>query len=99
METFILSNEPLPDTGSTIALDFFDPKDRGSRGTRLPQRKEREGKITFNPDGCQIFSLSSQSEPDSAQITARDSIPGDLYLIRVPFTLHKMPGAGYYQEI
>lgn len=92
MKEIILSSEPLPDTSSTISLDFFDPKESGIRGTKLSERKGREGRITFNADGYQIFSLSSTSTPASG-------ISEDLYLIWLPFTLHKIPGTGHYEEI
>jgi hypothetical protein len=99
METLILSTEPLPDTGSAVTLDFFDPTELGLRGTRLPQRKEREGRITFNPDGCQIFTLSSGAGTALAQTDLWEKKQWDVYFISIPFTLHKVPGEGFYKEI
>lgn len=100
MERIILGSEPLPETETTITLDFFDPKNRDLRmGTGLPERQEREGKITFNPAYCKIFALASAFIPGSAAIPSQQERKQDFYLLTMPFTVHKAPGTGYYEEI
>src|SRR2546421_1266267 len=99
METFNLSSELLPDTKSTITFDTFNSEGDIRRGTEIPQRKEREGRITFNPDGCQIFSLQSGTGQVSSQMITQDRALWDFYLVVMRFTLHKVQGEGYYKEI
>jgi hypothetical protein len=56
-EILLLSNESLPETETTIALDILSAEGGTTRGHGLIQKKEMVGKITFNPDRCLVFSL------------------------------------------
>ncbi len=95
MEIIVLPADPLPETTTTISLPFFAPQDLHPRGnpTAIGRRKERDGKITFNPLGFQIYALT----PTPAIVSLSNEV--DFYLITMPFTLHELPGAGYYEEI
>lgn len=97
-DILLLSNEPLPVTDATVVLDIVSVEGGTRRGTRLIQKKELEGKITFNPDRCRIFSLPSTALT-SAHVIAPDRTQWDMYLIIIPFTLHTPPGERYYEEM
>lgn len=91
METIILDDDPQPDTESTIAFNFFDPKKHDLLGGDTPEKQGLEGKITFNPNGCQIFSLPP--------LENAGNIFGDRYLIHIRFTLHEVPERGLYERV
>src|SRR5947209_17398656 len=96
-EILVLSNEPLPETETTITLNILSAEGGATRGTRLIQKKELEGKITF--DRCQIFSLPTSPGSTSLRATTAGETQWDLYLIIIPFTLHKAPGDRQYEEM
>lgn len=91
METIILDDDPEPDTESTITFNFFDPKNHDLLGGDTPEKQGQEGKITFNPDGCQIFSLPP--------LENAGNIISDRYLIHIRFTLHEVPERGCYERV
>jgi nucleoside phosphorylase len=98
-EILVLSNEPLPETTSTITLEVFSSSSEGvTRRSGLLQKKELEGKITFNPERCLIYSLPPTGSP-APQVIAPDRTQWDLYLIIIPFTLHKPAEDRYYEEM
>ncbi|MEO6889176.1 MAG: hypothetical protein ABI456_07985 [Ktedonobacteraceae bacterium] len=95
----ILYDDPLPETDATITLDILsDVETENWRGTKLPQRKEREGKITFNPDSWLIFSLPP-SDAATSQVMVPDRTQWDLYLVDLSFTLHKPRDGRSYEEM
>jgi hypothetical protein len=98
MHDILLNNEPLPEIDSTITLDIFSEEGDATRGTKLIQKKELEGKITFNPKRCPIFSLPL-TDSVSSKVFTPDRTRWDLYLIIIPFTLHKPPSDRYYEEV
>jgi len=98
-KVLILSNAPLPETETTISLDILSTEEDATRGTRLIRKKELEGKITFNPDRCLIFSLPPSTGSSPSQVFMPDRSQWDLYLIIIPFTLHKPASDRYYEEM
>jgi len=98
-ETLLLTDEPLPESDATITLDILSSDGGGTRGAKLIQKKELEGKITFNHERCQIFFLPPSADPASSQALTPDRTQWDLYLIIIPFTLHKALGESYYEEM
>jgi TIR domain len=93
-DQIFLSNEPLPDADTSITLDIVSGGEttRGP-GEPLPQKKTLEGKITLNPQSCQIYALSSVAETGSLRAA------WDFYFVIMPFTLHEAPGHNYYQNV
>src|SRR5205807_1755462 len=79
-------------------LEILSAEGGATRGVKLIQKKELEGKVTFNPDRGLIFSLPSTGST-SSQVITPDRTQWDLYLIIIPFTLHKPPSDRYYEEM
>jgi len=98
-EILVLSHEPLAETEATITLDILSAEGDTRRGTKLIQKKELAGKITFNPERCQLFFLPPPVDPASPQALTPDRTQWDFYLIIIPFTLHKALGESYYEEM
>jgi nucleoside phosphorylase len=98
-EILLLSDEPQQETDATITLDILSSDGSATRGTRLIQKKELAGKITLNPERCPIFFLSPPADTASSQALTPDRMQWDLYLINIPFTLHKALGESYYEEM
>jgi nucleoside phosphorylase len=101
-EIVTLSDEPLPETQATITCDIFSEAAEDDRTIHrregLPQKKELEGKITLNPERCLIYSLPPTAY-STAQVIAPDSTQWDMYLIIIPFTLHRPPEDRHYEEM
>ncbi len=98
-EILLLSNEPLLESETAITLDILSAEGDTLRRPELIQKKELAGKITFNPERCQIFFLPPPVDPASSQALTPDRTQWDFYLITIPFTLHKALGESYYEEM
>ncbi len=68
-EILVLSDEPLQESDSTITLDILSAEGEALRGKELNQKKELAGKITFNPERCQIFFLPPADSASSQALT------------------------------
>lgn len=93
---------PLVETVGTITLDIYSGgEESGLRGKPRPleQKKVLEGKITLNLTRCMIFSLPPPVGEPFAQSFRPDPARWDLYLICIPFTLHRAPEHTFYHEM
>jgi nucleoside phosphorylase len=90
---------PQQEIDATIRFDILSTEEETLRGTGLPQKKELAGKITLNPERCQIFFLPPAADAASSQPLTPDRTQWDLYLIIIPFTLHRALGESYYEEM
>lgn len=88
---FILRSEIRPETDNTVILECF------SDTREIGKKKEMEGKITFNPDRCHMFFVPPVSISQAFSLPDRSR--WDLYLLIIPFTLHKASDERYYEEV
>lgn len=97
-DILMLNNEPLREEKSALTLSITS-EDSGLRGGGdLPEIKEVEGKITYNPHAYDPFFLPIRKRGGSPVITP-DRTRWDLYLMIMPFTLHPAPGENYYEKL
>lgn len=92
------SSEPLPESDASVTLDIYSEEDV-SRGFELPQKRMLEGRVTLNPPSCLIFFIPPAPVTASQPLITPDRTKWDLYLVSIPFTLHRAPGNRYYQEV
>ena len=97
-EELFLSSQPLPESDASVTLDIFSGEDT-RRGFELPQKRMLEGRVTFNPQSCLIFFIPPTASTASQPLITPDRAKWDLYLVIIPFTLHRAPGNRYYQEV
>lgn len=98
-EILVLSDDPEQESDATITLDILSAEGEALRGKELIQKKELAGKITLNPERCQIFFLPPPVDSAASQALTPDRTQWDLYLVIIPFTLHKALGESYYEEM
>src|SRR5260370_41687687 len=98
IEELVLGSDPLPESDVSITLGIFS-EEGPTRGRDLAQKKVLEGKVTFNPERCLIYKIPQGESITPQPIIMPDRTRWDLYLIMVPFTLHRAPGNNYYKEL
>ncbi|HTK12132.1 MAG TPA: hypothetical protein VL485_33480 [Ktedonobacteraceae bacterium] len=90
--TLFFDSTPLPQNETAITLELYSLEDdttvRNKTETTSFQQKVQEGKITLNPSGIQLFALPPQ-RPTASFSFAPDRTKWDLYLVVIPFTLHR----------
>lgn len=96
-DILVLDNEPLREEESALTLSITS-ENMALRGGDLPQLKELEGKITYNPNAHAPFFLPATRRSGSPVITP-DRTRWDLYLMIMPFTLHPAPDESYYEKL
>lgn len=97
----ILSDQPVPECSTDLTFEFHEEIESGERraGKELPQVKELMGKVTLNPESCLIRYIPFVEHSSFQTSLAPDRMKWDLYLIDIPFTLHRAPGGCYYREL
>jgi nucleoside phosphorylase len=97
-EELLLSNAPLPETQSSEILTILS-KENILRGQDVLQKEIPEGKITLNPQSNLIHPVPLLADALSQQLVGLDRNKWDLYLVIIPFTLHKAAGNNYYERV
>jgi nucleoside phosphorylase len=92
-QELLLSSEELPETSSTITFEVSSD----TRG--IERKKGLAGKITLNPDRCHVFFVPPVDGLSGQQVITPDRSKWDLYLVIIPYTLHKAPDHQYYEEM
>src|SRR5258708_5316085 len=87
-----LHNTPLPESETLVTMNLYS-EEQGIRirGRTLLKEKGLEGRITFDPERCLIFSIPPVRSALSMTPIIPDRNLWDLYLIIIPFTLHEAP--------
>ncbi len=97
-DEIFLNNAPLPESETAVILHLCD-EEQEVKGSKLLQEEGLEGKITFDPGRCLIFSTPPVMSAVSGPPSTPDGDLWDLYLVVIPFTLHEAPGESYYEKV
>lgn len=92
-QELLLSSEELPETPTTITFEVSSD----TRG--IEKKKGLAGKITLNPDRCHVFFVPPVDGLSGQQVITPDRSKWDLYLVIIPYSLHKAPDHQYYEEM
>lgn len=90
----ILKDQPLDESQKLMTIDLFS--EEKSMGKALTPIKLLESQVTIGKE--YIFFIPPQKAQSAAVITP-DRAKRDLYLIRIPFTLHEPAESKYYQKV